>query len=81
MEEEKIIVMKVEKRSQVSVMLQQSLAKHGRLIEARLGLHRKNKGRDEGLVILCTKGKEKDIADLLKTLRKIDGIQVKSITM
>ena len=81
MEKEKVFAIKVERRPQSSVMLQEVLAENGKIIEARMGLHKRSKGKDQGRVILYTKGKEEELASFSRSLKKIKGIRVKSISL
>jgi len=76
-----ILAVQVTDRLQEVPRVQQALSEHGCNIKTRLGLHEVGvkSCSTTGILILEMVGKEAEILDLEKKLKKIKGIKVKKI--
>ena len=78
-----IIGIRVEKRVQSAVHIQEVLTRHGSRIRARLGLHDVG-GRgenDDGLVILQVCGEKSGLEQLTGELNGLDGVKARLIDL
>ncbi len=75
-----IMAIRIARRSQAAVKVQEVLTRHGCIIGLRIGLHEiGNVCAEDGLVLLNVCGKPKEVAALKKDLRAIKGVRVKSM--
>lgn len=79
----KILVIKIDHRSQEAGMVQNVLTAFGCNIKVRLGLHEVSNDicAQDGLIILHVDGKINEVNELLDKLNDIDYVQAKLLEM
>ena len=77
-----IMAVTISKRAAEALKVQETLTKHGCIINLRIGLHEVgNVCADNGLVLLNLCGTKKEITALKSALAKIKGVKVKTMEM
>lgn len=76
-----VMGIQIEKREDVAVKVQDYLTKHGCIIKTRLGLHEAGDFCSSvGLIIVdFLPGKDEEVANMLKDLNDIDGVNAKTM--
>ncbi len=77
-----IVALLISKRTQAATKVQEVLTRHGCIISVRLGLHEAGAVcSDQGLVLLGVNGTRAAVTALVRDLRKIDGVRVKTMDL
>ncbi|MDI3543657.1 MAG: hypothetical protein PWP57_1262 [Candidatus Atribacteria bacterium] len=74
-----LLLIKVGKREQNALKVQELLSRYGCNIKVRLGLHEFSsecEGKDEGIIILELSGKLEEFKKIKEDLEKIEGVKV-----
>lgn len=79
----KLVVIKMEKRQESAVKVQNTLTENGCFIKVRLGLH--DVGSEtcssSGLILLEVNPREPQVDDMIKLLNQIDGVVAKDLVI
>lgn len=82
MEFNTIMVVLLEKRTDIATEVQNVLTNYGCIITVRMGLHEtKDDCEKEGLITLFLNGDKKEIKALDKELLEIDGVKLKQMNL
>ena len=78
-----IMAVRLDKRVQSAVQVQEALTKHGCAIRMRLGLHETSKDycAEEGLILLQVCATAEETAALAADLSAIEGVRVKQMVL
>ncbi len=78
-----IMALRLDKRMQTAVPVQEVLTRHGCAIRMRLGLHEASKDycAEEGLILLQVCGTEQEVLALEADLGALEGVRVKKMTL
>lgn len=74
-----LLLIKVGKREQNALKVQELLSRYGCNIRVRLGLHEFSsecEGEDEGIIILELSGKLEEFKKIKEDLEKLEGVKV-----
>ncbi len=75
-----IMAVRLTRRMEEAVKVQETLTRHGCIISLRIGLHETSKAcSDRGLVLLHLCGTRKEVAALRKDLARIRGVKTKTM--
>lgn len=79
----KVILVKIDHRSNEATKVQEVLTHYGCNIKVRLGLHEVSKEfcANDGLVVLEVEGKTEEISGMISALNAIDYVQAQLIEM
>lgn len=79
----KVIMIKIDQRSQEAELVQKVLTEYGCNIKVRLGLHdiSTEKCATDGLVVLHVEGKTEELTAMLTKLNNIDYVQAQLMEM
>lgn len=81
MNETKVILILIDKRTDAALKVQEVLTKNGCLIKTRLGMHETSSCAEEGLIFLNVEGKKEAVNELLKELDNIERVKAKLIKL
>jgi hypothetical protein len=75
----KIVLIKIDHRSQEASLVQEILTEYGCNIKVRLGLHEASNEfcAQDGMVILHVEGRQEELSSMLEKLNAIDFVQAK----
>ena len=77
-----IMAVRLDRRRENSVKLQETLTKHGCAISARFGIHEAgDRCAEDGLILLCLTGDKSEFSALEKDLKALEGIGVKMMDL
>ena len=81
MEETKVILILIDKRTDAAPKVQEILTENGCIIKTRLGVHETTTCADEGLIFLNVVGSDEDVNELLEELNNVNRVNAKLVQM
>lgn len=75
-----VVVITVEKRTDIAPTLQQVLTNHGCAIRTRIGLHAEGCS-ERGIIVLHVYSEPEGVESLTRDLEALDGVRVNQVTV
>ncbi len=81
MNETKVILILIDKRTDAALKVQEVLTEKGCMIKTRLGMHETSSCAEEGLIFLNVEGSDEEVNELLEELNDIKRVESKLVKM